>query len=447
MKVQSRKSAAFHTETKKESSHPLHLFINNTDAKILGVPAGGTCCFLSLSAKRSTEHDTNGSLGSHPQTPSSDSQHNSDQMPSLQCSSSCSYEHHTELTNLCCNSEWINIACCVWIRDDGDISSSETRSITSAGSSPQDDFVIISGTADFLLHYQIDVDDELYVKTMNIYPLTKVVIGVYNFHTYQWLQNLHHSSKSKFSPFCTGVLLEVCKHPIMARENDIFLAPYPEMFTVDGESGFEQTFFQDMHVLECCPLRVGTITTNTEIILSFLNEEVNSQQKPFYLESPVKAMTSKSLDQYLISDFSQPLSLRPDALALNAKTIGIARRSVERRKPMFNYQVLQQSILWRRFLVKPQINVTFDPLYYIGMTKNTMLQYGFFEESLVKVSLDGQCRPLSIPVRLCLIKCITESVENTDKVFISPMLLFNLQMTLSKPHTTSYVGPIKIEVI
>ncbi|XP_069117699.1 peroxisomal ATPase PEX6-like [Argopecten irradians] len=427
MKVQRRQLARFHIEENRPTSHPLHLSISEKDAESLGVPFNedSQLCFLSVCCKRSSDLDFTFN-SSFPVTPSSGGQISVSTSPSgsLPFPTSCSYDPHIESSNICCDQEWLDIAACVWIRkEQGDIVDRKSRSEYS-------DFIVLNGTAEFLAHYQIAAEDDLYVRSVKIYPIEKLVIGVSNFNAYRWLQRVN---------FCTGLLVEVCLHPILVRENDIFLAPYSKLFLSDTE--FDPSFYFDMQVLECCPLRVGRITVNTEIILSYIDQDVNRKDAEFQLDSPTKAMASKSVDQYLISDFCQ--LMRPDSLTLNAKTIGVQKSSTQPLYISFNYQVVQQHILWKRLLIKPQQKVTFDPLYYIGMTKQTMLQHGFFEESLVRVSLDDTTQPFTVPFRLGLVKCITESLENTNKVFISPLMLFNLQMTCAKPH--GIIGPIRIE--
>jgi hypothetical protein len=136
--------------------------------------------------------------------------------------------------------------------------------------------------------------------------------------------------------------------------------------------------------------------------------------------------------------------LIPDSLKLNAKTIGVKNLSASGSLPSFDVEVVQQEVLWRKLLNRPQRDITFDPMNIIGMTKNTMMQNGFFEESLVKVSFESNSRTQSVHFRLGLVKCVSDSIEKSNKVFVSPLLVFNLQKTHYKH---GHQVPLIIEVI
>ena len=302
---------------------------------------------------------------------------------------------------------------------------------SSKSSATGNDELRVTCSYDYLSHYEIDPDEDVYICVINLFPIKKVVIGVSDSITFHWLQ------KRKF---CTGLLLEVCERSVLLRTNDIFLASYPKIF-LDDEN-FATSMYLDMHVIECCPVRQGVLTARTEMVLSYIEQDNSFDSSDFVLKTPSPSASKTKQDHYLMSDFCQPMK-PPSSLDLNAKTIGVSRMMSKPKDCIIRFECVQQQVLWQKLLCRPQTKVMFDPMYVIGMSKETMLQYGFFEESLVKVSLDIQLPVLAS--RLALIKCLCDTIASEDKVYISPLLRFNLQ-NASAAMSKNVQNYIKIEV-
>ncbi|VDI35901.1 peroxisomal ATPase PEX6-like [Mytilus galloprovincialis] len=414
MKVQQRKKALLNVLDFGDDSHPLHLIITENHARRLDieednfsfVTLAGKRCFeadigrdssLSFSSPNSTHSSkTNLSSPSHPYPPSSTNPDQND-----------SFSQY--------NPDQLDITACVKIIDREHPISTQVEADFPEISSY---CVVVTCSLQFLSHYQISVDDDFFVRKITVFQLQKVVIGVAEEKTFEWL------NKIKFDQW---LQTKVCQHPVLVRTNDIFLASYPEEDSLT-EAKFDPAYFFDMIILEACPLRQGIITVNTEIIFSY-SKEKDEIFEPIHLEMPGKRPKSNGLDttNYFVSDFCQPLI--PDSLKLNAKTIGVQKLSASGSLPSFDVEVVQQEVLWRKLLNTPQRDITFDPMNIIGMTKNTMLHNGFFEESLVKVSFESNSKIENVHYRIGLVKCVSDTVEKTNKVFVSPLLVFNLQKT------------------
>lgn len=433
-----RKQVTLHTTRRPDRIHPLHLLLSEKDAKKLNVPSGETVSFLSVTAKKFEIDSSNPNtpFQSEVDTPPKDSKHDSYSFfPSPSKS-----KRKSLIESYTSDTEDVDIIACTWVDDDmlkeilmftGEI---DEENDTNADDDNPDDDIPVYCSPDFLSHYQISPDENIYVKVTNIYPIEKLVIGVTDFSTFKWLK------KAKFS---TGLLTEVCSHEILIRSNDIFLASYPKMFLEDPS--FRTSMYFDMHVLESCPLKTGKLTLNTQLVISLVEDSDDEDNLAVKLQSPTR--TTKSRDHFLISDFCQ--ALKPDVLALNAKTIGLShvQRSFSSSQ-IFGYEIIQQHASWKKLFSKTQRKHTFDPLYVIGMSKQTMIHNGFFEESIVEVSMgDSFNYPESATLssRLAQVKCVLEESEGFSKVFISPLLLFNLQNCSPSRHEPTKTIRIQVK--
>ncbi|KAJ8309182.1 hypothetical protein KUTeg_014056 [Tegillarca granosa] len=413
MKVQ-RKQGTLHTTRRPDRIHPLHLLLSEKDAKKLNISSGETVVFLSVTTRK---YDIDASNPNTPfalevDTPPKDSKNESYSFFSTNSKRKSIIQSYTSEAD-------------------------EEIDINTEDEEDSDENITLYCSPDFLSHYQISPDENIYVKMTNIYPIQKLVIGVTDLSAFKWL---------KLAKFSTGLLTEVCSHEILIRSNDIFLASYPNMFLEDPS--FRTSMYFDMHVLESCPLKTGKLTLNTQLIISLIEESDDDDNDAMKLQRPTKS--TKSRDHFLISDFCQPL--KPDVLTLNAKTIGLThvQRSFSSSQ-IFGYEIIQQHASWRKLFSKTQRKHTFDPLYVIGMSKQTMIHNGFFEESIVEVSMgDSFHNPenSTLPSRLAQVKCILDESEGFSKVIISPLLLFNLQnssFSCQEPAKTLRIQKYNIE--
>lgn len=379
--------------------HPLHVRIYRKDALKLGISDENKCvCTLSIVAKRLYVEES----ALHSSSPA-DTPILGDKYP---FSPSASYTQD-QLENFTDPiSEYVDVTAFCWILEEESEVDGET------------DEICLECSEKFACHYQIVGDDDIYVRHLHLFPILKVVIGVTDYITFKWLQKMD---------FSAGMVNEVCKRDVLLKVNDIFLAPFPELFFHDKK--FSIDMYYHMHVLECCPLRQGLMSVDTELVLSYIGDKTpTTPEAEFVLQSPTKAV--KTLEHFLMSDFCQPLK-PPSSLDLGAKTIGIKKSSFRSKtnNNLFNFELVQQHVLWRKLLCKVQKKITFDPMYIIGMSKMNMLQSGFFEESLVKVSLE-MTNSTVVSYRLALVKCLSDSItpmSAVNTVYVSPLLIFNLQ--------------------
>ncbi|XP_048737243.1 peroxisomal ATPase PEX6-like isoform X2 [Ostrea edulis] len=397
MYAHKRLKGTFEEISYPSDQHPLHVKLFKTNAVQLGISDEEHVSYLSIVAKRLHQEESAVYSASPAETPIL-----GDKYP---FSPSASYTQD-QLDNFTDPiSEYVDVTAFCWIIDDPDDFDDET------------DEICIQCSVEFASHYQIVGDEDIYVRFLHLFPIQKVVMGVTDYVTFKWLQKID---------FSAGMVNEVCKHAVLLKVNDIFLAPYPELFCHDDK--FNPMMYYHMHVLECCPLRQGILSVDTELVLSYIGDEEPTSPGPdFVLQSPSKAV--KTLEHFLMSDFCQPL--KPSSLDLNAKTIGVKKSSFRSKvnNNLFSFEVVQQHVLWRKLLCKVQKKITFDSMYIIGMSKLNMLQSGFFEESLVKVSLE-MSNSTVVSYRLALVKCLSDSIAPTstvNKVYVSPLLIFNLQ--------------------
>nr|XP_022334212.1 peroxisome assembly factor 2-like isoform X2 [Crassostrea virginica] len=398
MYAHKRLKARFNEVSLPSIYHPLHVRVLKRDADKLGISDEKRVCSLSIVAKRSYIEESSLHASSPADTPILENRY--------PFSPSASYtqdqlENFTDPV-----SEYVDVTAFCWIIEE------ESDDIED-----EDEDICVQCSEEFASHYQIEETEDIFVRYLHLFPIHKVVIGVTDYVTFKWLQEMD---------FSAGMVDEVCKHDVLLKVNDIFLAPLPELFFHDAR--FKPAMYYHMHVLECCPLRQGLMSVNTELVLSYIGEEEPVSPEPdFVLQSPTKAV--KTLDHFLMSDFCQPM--KPTSLDLNAKTIGVKKSSFRSKtnNNLFYFEIVQQHVLWRKLLCKVQKKITFDSMYIIGMSKMNMLQNGFFEESLVKVSLE-MSNSTVVSYRLALVKCLSDNIAPTlvvNSVYVSPLLIFNLQ--------------------
>ena len=293
---------------------------------------------------------------------------------------------------------------------------------------------------EFKDHYNID-DNIVYIRQVKAYPVSSVTIGVSSHETFQWLTN---------NKFPERLLREVNKNTVLIRSKDVFLAPYGN-FLEDPD--FKRSFYKDMFTLECAPIQQGLITDSTEMLLTYMGDLV-AERQVFHakiesiLTSPDKGKMalSGSFKGPLMSDFSKAMSeslntpeIKEDQKSLSFKMKADAMQA--RRNQVRNnivgqyfYEVVPQQSKFKRILWRDNKKQTFDPLYYIGMSRKLMIKLGLFHSSYVLISpvyydddedesLDEQKDRVE---RLCMIKCLGKEFDKSKRLFISPLCLFNM---------------------
>ncbi|XP_076463713.1 peroxisomal ATPase PEX6-like [Babylonia areolata] len=311
-----------------------------------------------------------------------------------------------------------DIAVCVWASDDCD----------DVLLSPDDGEVEMTlfCSSEFLTHYNLKECIEVFIRPLQVYPISKAVFTVSDPDAYEWLQ------REKFS---TGLLQTICEHDILVVQNDSLLSPYPDIFLQD--KNFHRSWFFRIKAIACAPFLLGLMSSNTEIIICF---EEETQRLP----SDHGHLTSSSLDKYVsgtlyVSDFCRSLSVDSGDGIFSKDS---SQSPVDAMT--FNVCVIQQERNWRVVLSNAD-NVDLNTI--IGIPRKLMLQYGLFDGSLLKISLvvwntSDNSSPDIVALaskgasggsvelgkeKFVRVKSLSKQLSNTSNVFVSSILLFNMQ--------------------
>ncbi|KAL8590343.1 hypothetical protein ACOMHN_006459 [Nucella lapillus] len=320
-----------------------------------------------------------------------------------------------------------DIAVCVWATDDcGDILLS-----------PDDDpnggeaEITLFCSSEFLTHYNLRECLEVFIRPLQVYPISKAVFTVSDSDAYDWLQR---------ETFSKGLLDSICRHDILVVQNDILLSPYPDMFRQDTD--FHRSWFFKIRAIACAPFLLGLMTSNTEIIICFEDE---TQQR---LPSDHGHLTSSSLDKYVsgvlyLSDFCRSLSTDSGDGIFGKES---SQSPVDGMT--FNTCVIQQERNWHVILSNAD-NIDLNTI--IGIPRKLMVQHGLFDGSLLKISLvvrnlsEGGSSPELVAIastginnssgagspadseKFVRVKSLSKQLSDTSNVFISSILLFNMQ--------------------
>ncbi|XP_050407711.2 peroxisomal ATPase PEX6 [Patella vulgata] len=277
-------------------------------------------------------------------------------------------------------------------------------------------------------HYDILETSELYFRQVNLFPLQKIIFSVNDRDAFEWLQ------KVKFS---MGLLVEVCENDILVSKGDVFLSPYPEVFLNDPD--FQSNWFFKMQVLECLPLQHGKMGINTQIILCYEDNFLPPANCRMHNISPSKNI--------FISDFCNSIRFADNADVKSDE--GSKDKTDAPPKYVFNASFVENHGAWRDILDGYDPKDSFDVHSVIGISRSLMVKYGFFDGSMLKISVVPEDEPhlqqspkhqLSLESdtleptsgikrreKLVMVKSLTTSLKNHKTVYVSPVVLFNLQ--------------------
>ncbi|XP_033639604.1 peroxisome assembly factor 2-like [Asterias rubens] len=116
-------------------------------------------------------------------------------------------------------------------------------------------------TERFHEHYGIADSEDVFIRPVKAFPLTKVVFGARSSRCYDWAKN---------RLFSTGLLVSVCQQKVLVRTSDQFLAPVIPVFSSD--EAYSLANYQDLIALECEPIKQGIISINTSIVITQIDE-------------------------------------------------------------------------------------------------------------------------------------------------------------------------------
>lgn len=144
-----------------------------------------------------------------------------------------------------------------------------------------------------LNNHKICVGETVWVRKTNPVPLERIVIGISSEERFLW------ANKFLASCLCDSIL----EGPVVLRENDVFYLP-EDQHEISTDSKGKQWFH--FSVLQCEPLLQGSITSETSLVVSKLDElDISSSS------ANSGAKTGKdqpdSSDIFLVSDFARNL--------------------------------------------------------------------------------------------------------------------------------------------
>ena len=295
---------------------------------------------------------------------------------------------------------------------------------------------------EFRNHYNID-SHVVYIRQVSAYPVSSITIGVGSHETFQWLTNNNFSNR---------LLSEVNSNTVLVRAKDVFLAPYGN-FLEDPD--FKRSFYFDMFVMESAPLQQGLLMDSTELILTYMGDLVAERQlflrnMESILLSPDKGKKpiAGPFKDTLMSDFSKAMNqnlntpeINEDRNSLSFKMKSDARQSRNQQIKnnivgQFLYEVVPQQSKFKRMLWRDNRKQNFDPMYYVGMSRKSMIKLGLFHSSYVLLtpvyyddddeSIEESKTTKENVERLCMIKCLGKEYDKSKRLFISPLCLFNM---------------------
>lgn len=359
--------------------------------------------------------------------------------------SSPAHKHNkkTGLTNFTLSEDLI---VCVWV-DPSDSDNTSQRSFSldrsisidddddsSDNSSDDTQCLQLHCTNKFLSHYSLTVNDNIYIRAINVYPLHKAIFSVSDEEFYKWLQ---------LGKFSAGLLKEICTHDLLVTQNDVLLAPFPEIFLQD--ENFRRSWYFHIKAIACAPLKMGLITAETEIVIYF--EKAISR-----LPSDHRHLSGSHLDQYVDLHTSTTLHTSSNVMfsdfcrTLSTDSLDSTFKSSEPEDDSFFLSsafVIQQKIHWKKVLYHDENFETLDLTTVLGMPKKIMQQNRILNGTILKIALfpgDGFGNPSQSLAdaksflrkekpkqKFVKVQCLSSKLDESDVVFLSSMLLFNLQ--------------------
>ncbi|GFO27941.1 peroxisome assembly factor 2-like [Plakobranchus ocellatus] len=429
--------------------NPLHLTISKTDAAFLQRSTDDDTFMCALRVKREGESDIQTNASSF--TPVS-------HFPQEK-------SHSTVASSLVLAED---IIVCVWALDRTVPMTPSPRSdylnhrplSIDGDSSSDDDFTEDKFPLDlkcsdkFLNHYNIFENGTFYIRAVQTFPLNKAIFSVSDIETYEWLQE---------EDFTNGLLDELCNHEILVRQNDVLLAPFPQSFI--NNSSFCRTWYFNFKAIACAPFQIGVMTEETEIIIFFEKAITSLPADHRHLSGPHLEQYMDMQSSVLMSNFCRSLSSGSGEMVSSVDaTDGFPHFFLS------SASVIQQMIHWKKILFHDENFDSLDLTSVLGMPMKLMMQYGILNGSLMKICLyprelcaevneDDARRYLKEEKpkqKYVKVQRLSRTLDETEMVFISSILLFNLQkgppvirsplLILEKPVLPRGIGETEIDV-
>ena len=417
-------------EFEQSNINPLHLLISTRDAPMLKNVNDDNTFVCAICVKRDALSSRLSGSNAHSAVSSPSSGSSNSTTPGSQVSFKPAVSLSIVLSE--------DIIVSVWATDNLPESPENSfniqHSISIDGDSSDDDlhdgepFLKLYCTNLFTSHYDISSSNIIYIRGIEVFPLTKAIFSVSDEDAYEWV------CQEKFS---AGLLQEICKHDLLVRQNDTLLAPYPELFLTDDS--FHPSWYQNIKSIACVPFQMGVITATTEVIIYF-------EKAVTRLPSDHRHLSGSHLDQYvdlhgnsslLMSDFCRSLS------ADSSDQEGLFKESDVSFTNFFlsSALVIQQGIHWGKILHQTEETEFLDLTSVLGMPKKLLRQYGILNGTIMKIALYSRdllgentiedakrfLKHEKPKQKFVKVHCLSKKLDESDNVFISSLLLFNLQ--------------------
>ncbi|XP_022094696.1 peroxisome assembly factor 2-like [Acanthaster planci] len=143
------------------------------------------------------------------------------------------------------------------------------RSISLCQVSESPGTLTLYATQRFHEHYGIADSEDIFIRLVKVFPLSKVVFGARSSRCYEWARN---------RLFSTELLVSTCQQKVLVRSGDQFLAPVIHKFSKDETQS--RSNYQNLIALECEPVMQGIISVNTSIVITQVEDTTYSDAGP-----------------------------------------------------------------------------------------------------------------------------------------------------------------------
>ena len=216
---------------------------------------------------------------------------------------------------------------------------------------------------DVLNRHEICVGETVWVRKANPVPLERIVIGISSEESFLWAKKL-------LAPFlCDSILTG----PVTLRESDVFYLPEDE-HEISTDSKGKQWFH--FSVLQCEPVLQGSVTTETSLVVSKL-DELDISSATANIGTKTGKCQADSSDIFLVSDFARnlPWSLSQER-SHDSSEGGPVERSNHLKVKIFDWEI------------KNDADLTCDASSRLYVSLATLIDLRLFNGTWLKICAD-----------------------------------------------------------
>lgn len=247
--------------------------------------------------------------------------------------------------------------------------------------------VTLYSTEFFHKHYRLSDAEDVYIRCVKVFPLTKVIFGAKTAQCYEWAKN---------HVFSTGLLVSACQQKVLVRNGDQFLAPVIPVFHSDD--AYNMSNYHDLVALECEPVMQGVITVNTSIVITQMdgsdddvqNRVGNTAEDRHNDERNNHAGVVILPEPRLVSEFALQLNDVENLSSLNNISHSPAESPIHRINELLLRPVLVPKSLTHELSMLNSMctaDEQCEASYRVGVTKATLMRLNAFNGSWVCVTV------------------------------------------------------------